>query len=746
MKEKELKRLFESLTTKEKIYQLVQLSGEFFNADAMAVGPQEKLGIAQEVVDNAGSVLNVTGADKVRCIQEHYLKKSRHKIPLLFMADIIYGYHTIYPIPLGLGASWEPELAKRCNQMAAREACAAGAHVTFAPMVDLVRDARWGRCMESTGEDTYLNCEFAKAMVEGFQGGLRPGEGIASCVKHFAAYGAPEGGREYNTVDMSKRRLLEEYLPSYKAAVDAGCEMVMTSFNTVDEIPATANQWLMDEILRKEWGFDGVLITDYAAIKELIAHGVAEDDGEAARLAMEAGVDIDMKTACYANQLEPLMEQGKLSPEQIEKAAWRVLVLKNKLGLFEDPYRGADAGREAGLSCCDGHRTLAREAAAKSMVLLKNENHVLPLDTEKKVALIGPYADSHSLIGLWAVHGRQEDTVTLKEGFEEVFAERGATGNLKMAKGCDMLEDYSFLGKFGAAVVAGTEQVSTQEEAARERKKALKAAEWADVVVMALGEHMMQSGEAGSRTELEIPRIQKELLEEIAGLKKPVVLVLFSGRPLVLKGIEGFADAILEAWFPGTEGGHGVADVIFGRKNPSGRLSMCFPYSVGQMPLYYNGFQTGRPVQTSTHSDRFMSKYLDCPNTPLYPFGFGLSYHEAVYENLRVGNDRMAAGGEITVTVEVKNVGNAAGTETVQLYLQDVTGSVVRPVRELKGFQKVRLETGEKKTVSFIITEEFLKFYGKDMVYRAEPGRFKVYVGGNSRDTLEAEFYLTEAS
>lgn len=727
MRQEELKDLLESLTLEEKIYQLVQLSGDFYNAGAMAVGPQAKLGISQEVVDNAGSVLNVLGAEKVRKIQKEYLEKSRHKIPLLFMADIVYGYKTIYPIPLALGCTWDPGMVKQCNEKTAVESMAAGAHVTFAPMVDLVRDPRWGRVMESTGEDAYLNSRFSKAMVEGFQGELSPTRGIASCVKHFAAYGAVEAGRDYNTVDMSERRLRQDYLPAYKAAVDAGCEMVMTSFNTVDGMPATGNKWLMKDVLRDEWGFDGVIITDYAAIQEMIAHGVAENDREAAKLSIEAGVDIDMKTPCYSNQLQPLIRDGEIDEQLVNESCMRVLQLKNKLGLFEDPYRGCSPKQEADVLLSEESRAYARKVAADSLVLLQNKDQVLPLSREKKTALIGPYGDSTAIIGLWAVHGDQKDVVTLKKAMGEKLGEK-----LLYAKGCEMLRDYSFLGEFGANVVEKFEEIST--DPGKDLQDALAAAKEADTVVFAMGEHMMQSGEAGSRTELTLPSIQLDLLEKVRALGKKTVLVLFSGRPLILTELRTKVDAIVQAWFPGTEGGHGIADVLFGDVNPGGKLTMSFPYAVGQIPVYYNAFNTGRPVKTSTHSGRFMSKFLDCPNEPLYPFGYGLSYARYKYEDLHVSADTRSEGEVIQASVNVTNIGDVAGAETVQFYIQDVTGSVVRPVKELRGFEKVWLKPGETKTVTMDITEETLKFFTASMEYRAEKGRFFVYAGGSSRD------------
>lgn len=735
MEENKLRQLMKEISLEEKIGQLVQLSGEFFNTAAMAVGPMQKLGISEKILPLTGSVLNVLGAEKVRKIQSDYLKKSRHRIPLLFMADIIYGYKTVYPVPLALGCSWNPEMVKHCNQRTAVEACAGGAHVTFSPMVDVVRDARWGRCMESTGEDTYLNSVFAKAMVEGYQGDFIPGKSLASCVKHFAGYGAAEGGRDYNTVDMSERRLREEYLPPYKAAVDAGCEMVMTSFNTIDEIPATANQWLMEDILRKEWNFSGVLITDYAAIQELIAHGVAADDKEAALLAMEAGVDIDMKTPCYANQLQPLLEEGSLSIDKIDQAVWRVLKLKNKLGLFEDPYRGASAEKEQEVICCRENRDVARHAVVESLVLLQNNKDVLPVSKDKKIALIGPYADSQDLTGLWAVYAEKKHVTTLKKAFESELDEN----HLRYTKGCELLEDYESLGNFGA-FESDAPVKKTMEEDEASISKAIELARWADVVIFAMGEHKLQSGEAGSRTNLYLPEIQTEFLTKILPWVKESVLLLFNGRPLVLTDIRNQVDAILECWFPGTEGGPAIADLVFGKANPSGRLTMSFPYAIGQVPVYYNGFSTGRYPKTSNHSNRFTSRYLDCPNDPLYPFGYGLSYHTVKYSNLRMSKRVITPGESLTAMVEVTNMGTVSGKETVQLYLRDKVGSVVRPVKELKGFEKIWLNPGETKEVSFQIDESMLKYYTRSMEYKAEYGSFQLFIGGNSQDVLEEEF------
>ncbi|ALS01856.1 beta-glucosidase [Enterococcus silesiacus] len=737
MEETKLKELLKSLTWEEKIGQLVQLSGDFFHADELAVGPQKKLGIDQKIVDQVGSVLNVTGADKTREIQERYLKKSRHNIPLLFMADIIYGYRTIFPIPLGLGATWNPELIELAYQQTAEESNAAGAHVTFAPMVDLVRDARWGRCLESTGEDPVLNSAFARAMVTGLQKDLLNGGGIAACVKHFAAYGAAEGGREYNTVDMSERRLRQDYLPSYKAAVDAGCQLVMTSFNTYDGMPVTGNKFLLEDILRKEWGFDGVIISDYAAIQELIAHGVAANDREAAKLAIEATTDIDMKTPCYAKELEPLIEAGEISADLVDRSVYRVLKLKNDLGLFEDPYRGASAEQEEQVFLTEEKRQLAKKVSSESVVLLQNKQSVLPLTPNKeKVLLVGPYGDNQELIGLWAVHGKREDVVTIKKGFESYLDSE----HLLYTQGCDMLEDYTFLGEFGATKDQ-IEQIGLNEQTKeQELTQALNLAKQADTIVFALGEHTMQSGEAGSRTEITLPHIQQEFLQKLTAMNKKTVLIVISGRPLVLTKEVEQVDAIIQAWFPGTEGGNALADIIFGQTNPTGRLSMSFPHSVGQLPIYYSEFKTGRPLTSTTHKGRFVSKYLDSPNDPLFSFGYGLSYSKVDYSELTLSSEKMEE--TLEVSVKVKNSSERATTETVQLYIQDVTGSVVRPVKELKAFKKVELAAGEEKEVIFTLTRADLKFYTKEMLFEEEAGEFIVFVGANVKETQQLTFEL----
>ncbi len=744
MKEEKLQELLDSLSMVEKIGQLVQVPGPVLEAQGQELGVRDALGISEEIIQNVGSTLNVVGADQIRRVQKAYLEKSRHKIPLLFMADIIYGFRTVFPIPLALGCTFDPELLKKLCVATSKESVAAGAQVTFSPMADLVRDARWGRCLESTGEDPYMNCRYAAAMVEGFQEGLQEegaGKGMASCVKHFAAYGAPEGGRDYNTVDMSERRLRQEYLPSYKAGVDAGCEMIMTSFNTVDGIPSTGNKWLMDDVLRKEWGFEGVVITDYAAIAELMAHGVAEDGKEAARLAMEAGVDIDMCTDCYANNLEALIREGSIDETQLDQAVMRVLRLKNKLGLFEDPFRGADAVREKEEILTPKHRGLAREAAIKSMVLLENKEELLPLcredfQGEKKIALIGPFADNRDSLGMWAIHGDKDAVVTVKQAFLENIAPE----SLVCTEGCETMlaEDYTDLLAFYEQT--GKAAWSTEKRKG-EMERALALAAEADVAVLALGESELQGGEGGSRTKLTIPGDQLELLRRVRKCARKVVVLLFGGRPLILDEVKELADALLLVWYPGTEGGHAICDVLFGSREPEGRLSMSLPRSVGQMPLYYNAFSTGRPYDGKTPI-RFFSRYTDCDNTPLYPYGYGLAYHKAAYGPVHLDSHTLDREGTIEVSVEIANESSRAGMETAQLYIQDMAGSVVRPVKELKGVCKVFLEAGEKKTVTFQVTEDMLRFYGKRLRYESEPGKFRVTIAPDSSCQLQEEFNL----
>lgn len=730
MNEKDLKNLLNDLNLDEKIGQLIQLSGEFFSSNNdISTGPEKKLGISSKMVDLCGSVLNVVGARETHRIQDEYIKKQKHHIPLIFMSDIIYGLKTVYPIPLGLGATWNPELIQEAYKNTADEAYASGNQVTFAPMVDLVHDARWGRVLESTGEDPYLNSQFAKSMVKGFQSEL-PKRGIASCVKHFAAYGAAESGREYNNVDISENRLRQSYLPPYKAAVDAGAKLVMTSFNTLNGVPVTGNKWLLKDILRTEWNFEGIIISDYAAVSELVAHGFAKDNREATKLAMDATVDIDMKSPCYASQLQPLISEGRLDENKIDNAVWRVLKLKNELGLFEDPYRGSSEELEKKSVLSSEKRKLACKVSTEAMVLLKNKNHILPLDNKsnQNIALIGPYENEHELLGLWAVHGDRSETITIEDGIRKYLD----SSKLKTAKGTDILRDKKMLSGIGLNDEQISSIVSSDKIEENNNKKAIEIAKNSDVIIFAAGEHTIESGEAGSRGKLTLPDNQLKLLNKLANLNKPIILINISGRPLILTKIVPKVDGIIQAWFPGTEGGNAIANILFGKSNPSGRLSMSFPSDVGQLPIYYNGYSTGRSIETSKHSSRFMSRYLDIPNAPLYPFGYGLSYSNVEYSDIELSSNEMNRNEKITAAITLKNNSDIKTIETVQLYIRDPFASVVQPVKNLKGFKQVLLSAYESKVVSFDICKDMLSFYGADNKITIEPGEFQVFIGSNS--------------
>ncbi|GLX67270.1 beta-glucosidase [Paenibacillus glycanilyticus] len=713
-----LTALLEKMTLEEKIFQLMQLTPNFLSEDdANLTGPLAWMGVTENMASNVGSVLSAVGAKETIALQKQYMENSRLGIPLLLMADIIHGYRTIFPVTLAIGSTWDMELAEKSAAIAAKESAVTGIHVTFAPMVDLVRDPRWGRVMESTGEDPYLNSEYARAFVRGFQGDDLAGDmdRIAACVKHFAAYGAAEGGRDYNTVNMSERQLRETYLPAYKAALEEGCEMVMTAFNTVDGIPATGNKWLMRNLLREEWGFDGMLISDWGAVSEMIPHGVAADGAEAAKKAIEAGVDMEMMTSNYANHLKDLVEAGEVDIKLIDESVLRILKLKDKLGLFENPYRAASEEREKEVLLCDEHRAAAREIAAKSFVLLKNEEQVLPLRVGQKLALIGPFAQNGDILGPWSIWGKQEEAAQVYAG----LSARAGEDAVIVARGCDI-------------------EFATEEQL----QEAIAAAKQSDVIVLALGESSEMSGEAGSRGDIRLPQAQLDLIQKLKPLGKPMVVVLFNGRPLDLHGVLEETDGLLEVWFPGTEGGHAIADVLFGDVNPSGRLTMSFPYSVGQVPVYYNNYNTGRPLTPQNANERYVSKYLDMPNAPLLPFGYGLSYTTFSYSDASLSTAVLNAEDTLQVSVNVTNTGATVGEEVVQLYVRDVAGEVVRPLKELKGFRKIKLQPGETKTVTFDITEEQLRYYHADLQHKSDAGEFHVFAGPNSRDGEPQAFRL----
>ncbi len=732
----DLKGLLSQMSLEEKIGQLVQLPPSCLDGDFIT-GPAAQMGLTAEDLRLAGSYLSIVGAEKIRVIQAEYIKNHPHHIPLLFMADIINGYRTVFPIPLAQGCTFSPEIVEECAAMAAREAAAAGVQVTFSPMADLVRDARWGRVMESTGEDPYLNGVMAAAAVRGYQGidrVLTEKGRIASCLKHFAGYGAPEGGKDYSTVELSQRTLRDDYLPAYHEAVKAGCELVMTSFNTMDRVPSTANRKLLKDILRNEMGFDGVVISDWAAVAELMAHGIATDEAEAASLAIRAGVDIDMATPIYMKELRRLVEDGIIPEQLIDEAALRVLTLKNKLGLFENPYKDASEADETALLLSHAHRKMARECAEQSFVLLKNEDRTLPLQQNEKgiAAFIGPYVDSQFLSGSWSFFGNDSDCITLKEG----ILRHGSLKNTKFAPGCPMVDP-------GVKVIAFQKPVAPEElDAAKALEEAVDLARQADRVILALGEHREYSGESASRGNLNLPACQMELLEQVSKVNPNVIVVLFCGRPLDIREIEKKAKAVLVAWLPGIEGGNALARVLMGDVAPSGKLAMSFPYCVGQVPVYYNHLNTGRPFSGDYQSERFFSKYLDIPNEPLYPFGYGLTYTQFEYSAVSLDAESLTSAGSLRVSVRLTNRGDRQGTEAVQLYIRDLSASVARPVRQLKGFEKVTLLPGETKEVSFRITEDMLRFYDIDMEFKSEPGRFEVFVGPDSRTKNKAVFTL----
>ncbi len=704
--------LVNEMSLTEKAMQMTQLATGLICHTELAnlTGPFRQWSFSDEELKLTGSVLGAHDAEYVMKVQREYLQKSERKIPLMFMDDVIHGFSTIFPIPLAQGCSFDPELIEEAAYATAKEAAAAGVHVTFSPMADLVRDPRWGRVMESPGEDPYLAGLVAAAMVRGYQGSdVSDKDRIAACVKHFAGYGQPEGGREYNTVDMSRGVLRDFYLPAYKAALDAGAEMVMASFNTIERIPATCSQYLLRRILRKEWGFQGLVISDYSAVDEIMNHSVAADEYEAGEKCVKAGMDIEMMSGVYAKSLQKLVDDGALTMEEIDECVLRILELKNRLGLFENPYKGADPELEKKLFCCAEHREISRKLAASSMVLLKNEG-VLPLRQEMKIGLAGPAAASGNILGGWHCAGRIKEAVTLEDGMRNVVGDRLIT---------------AMTGGFSHDVPDVPDETAEAVEAFRDL----------DVCVVAVGEPEWETGEAASRTRLTLTPNQEKLIHVLKAAGKKVVTVLFTGRPMEITPILGDSDAVLQVWFPGTEGGNAVADILFGKVNPTGRLSMSFPRNVGQIPVYYNCYNTGRP-KTETE-DRYTSRYIDCPNEPLYPFGYGLSYTSFDYSSLEVCEEPLKA------SVTVKNTGAVAGAALVQLYIRDVSGSVVRPLKELKGFERIMLQPGEERKVEFEITKEMLSFYNNEEEFVFEPGWFDIMLGDNARDVLSQRIWVS---
>jgi len=729
-----ISNLMKQMTLEEKIGQLRLIS----------IGPEmPREMIRKEIAaGNIGGTFNSITRDENRPMQDAAMR-SRLKIPMFFAYDVIHGHRTIFPIPLALASSWDMDAIYHSGRIAAKEAAADSLDITFAPMVDISRDPRWGRTSEGFGEDTYLVSRIAGVMVKAFQGnGANAADSIMASVKHFALYGAVEGGRDYNTVDMSPLKMYQDYLPPYRAAIDAGAGGVMVALNSINGVPATANTWLMNDLLRKEWGFKGLAVSDHGAIFELIKHGVAKDGREAAKLAIKAGIDMSMNDSLYGKELPGLLKAGEIEQSDIDNAVREVLAAKYDMGLFKDPYLRigkaeddpADTYAESRL-----HRSDARDVARRSLVLLENRNQTLPLKKTAKIALVGPLAKAPiDMMGSWAAAGRPAQSVTLFDGMTRAL---GADSKLIYARGANITGDKKVLDYLNFLNFDAPEVVDDPRPAQVLIDEAVKAAKDADVVVAAVGESRGMSHESSSRTDLNIPASQRELIKALKATGKPLVLVLMNGRPLALLDEKQQADAILETWFSGTEGGNAIADVLFGDYNPSGKLPITFPRSVGQIPTYYNHLSIGRPF-TPGKPGNYTSQYFDDTTGPLYPFGYGLSYTEFSLSDMALSSTTLNKTGKLDASVTLENTGKRDGETVVQLYIQDVTGSIIRPVKELKNFRKVMLKAGEKKVIHFTIAEDDLKFFNAQLKYAAEPGKFNVQIGLDSQDVKQQSFEL----
>ena len=752
--------LMKRMTVDEKIGQLnLPVTGD------ITTGQAKSSDIAGRIKrGEVGGLFNLKGVEKIRDVQKLAVENSRLGIPLLFGMDVIHGYETIFPIPLGLSCTWDMKAIEESARIAAIEASADGISWTFSPMVDISRDPRWGRVSEGSGEDPFLGSLIARAMIQGYQGEkladqLKRNDEIMACVKHFALYGAAEGGRDYNTVDMSRQRMYNEYFPPFEAAIEAGVGSVMASFNEVDGIPATANKWLMSDVLRGQWGFNGFVVTDYTGISEMTDHGIGDLQTVSAR-AINAGVDMDMVSDGFVGTLKKSIQEGKASMMTLNTACRRILEAKYKLGLFDDPYKYCDPKRPARDIFTRAHRDAARRIASESFVLLKNDNQTLPLKPTGTIAVIGPLADTRSnMPGTWSVAAVLDRSPSLIEGLREMVGrmdemplnqpnepwyiplmENGVNINLLYAKGSNLISDAAYEER---ATMFGRSLNRDNRTDAELLKEALETANKADVIIAALGESSEMSGESSSRTDLNLPDVQQTLLKELVATGKPVVLVLFTGRPLILNWEQDNVPAILNVWFGGSEAAYAIGDVLFGRVNPSGKLTMSFPQNVGQIPLYYAHKNTGRPLHDGKWFEKFRSNYLDVTNEPLYPFGFGLSYTTFAYSDISLSQSSMDMQGMITASVDVSNTGLLPGGEVVQLYIRDLVGSTTRPVKELKGFERIYLQPGQTRTVTFKIAPEMLKFYNYDLQYVIEPGDFQVMIGSNSRDVKTAAFTVT---
>lgn len=726
-----ISNLMKKMTLEEKIGQM-NLPSVGFDVTGPVLSKDVDAKIREGLV---GGVFNTYTPNAVRKLQDIAVKETRLKIPLIFGYDVIHGHRTIFPINLGMAATWDSLLVEKAARAAAEEASADGLNWVYSPMVDITRDPRWGRVSEGAGEDPYLGSTMARAMVKGYQGNdLSRDNTVMACVKHFALYGAAEAGRDYNTVDMSKVRMYNEYLPPYKAAVDAGVGSVMSSFNDINGIPATANKWLMTDLLRKQWGFKGFVVTDYTAINELVNHGMG-DDKKVTELALNAGIDMDMVGEEFLRFAAQLVKEGKVSIKIIDDACRRILEAKYKLGLFSDPYRYISEERNKKETMSDDKIALSKQAAIESMVLLKNNNNVLPLAAGKKIAFIGPLVkDQRNLIGSWSGAGDYKKAVSLWDALQK----KDNASSFLYAKGCNLADDSLLIKKLNPHDAQLTIDVKSPQQLIEE---AVATANQSDVVVAVLGEPFGMTGEAASRSEIGLLKNQMNLLKALKKTGKPLVLVLMNGRPLTLSWEDKNIDGILETWFAGTMAGPAITDILFGDANPSGKITMSFPRNVGQIPIYYNHMNTGRPFDPN---QKYTSKYLDIANTPLYPFGYGLSYTSFSYSDIILSNKTLDAGKKITASVNVTNTGTRSGKETVQLYIRDMVGSITRPVKELKGFQQITLQPGESKTVSFPISVNDLKFYNNDLKYGYEPGDFKVFIGTNSEEVKEADFKLVK--
>jgi beta-glucosidase len=728
-----ISQLMAKMTVDEKIGQLnLVTGGEAKTGEAVSNGVESKIAQGQ-----VGGIFSLTTPGRVRQAQQIAVTKSRLKIPLIFGQDVIHGYKTTFPIPLALAASWDLALIEKTARVAATEASADGINWTFSPMVDVSRDARWGRVSEGSGEDTYLGSQIAKVMVRGYQGDdLTKNNTIMACVKHFALYGAAESGRDYNTTDMSLDRMYNDYLPPYKAAIDAGAGSVMASFNDINGVPATANKWLLTDLLRKQWGFKGFVTSDYTGVSELIEHGLGDLQQVSAR-SLKAGMEMDMVSEGYLTTLKRSVQNGKVSIADINNACRLILEAKYKLGLFDDPFKYCSEERAKKEILTPEHIRFARDVAGQTFVLLKNQGSILPLKKSGTVAVIGPLANTKAnMPGTWSVNADLSNTMSLLEGLKNVA---GNKANILYSAGSNLTADAT-LQKNATMFGRDIPRDNRPEEDAI--KEAVATAQKADVVVAALGESSEMSGESSSRTDIEIPEVQKRLLAALLKTGKPVVLVLFTGRPLAIKWESENVPAILNVWFGGTQAANAIGDVLFGDVNPSGKLAMTFPQNVGQVPLYYSHKNTGRPLAPGAWFTKFRSNYLDVSNDALYPFGYGLSYTSFNYSDVKLSSSSLRPGQTLTAKVTVTNTGKAEGKEAVQLYTRDLVGSSTRPVKELKGFQKITLKPGESREVTFTITDNDLKFYNEALKYVAEPGDFKVFIGPNSRDVKESQFTL----